>query len=167
MRFTTCYTGSWCQPSRASFLTGLLQSNQKTLRITDYPACEYDPEVLPFWPAHLRKHGYQTACIGKWHLGEDVGHGRDWDYSVIWDRGGPKSNSHRYYDNPLVRFNGGKRVPVGGYSTDRYTELAVDYIKGRGRAEKPWSALSAFRLPPMNTTLSHGRFPMLLWPKRT
>ncbi len=138
MRFTTSYTGAWCQPSRASFLTGLLQSNCKTIRITKYPACEYDPRVLPFWPARFREKGYQTACIGKWHLGADVGHGRDWDYSVIWDRGGPKSNSHAYYDNPLVRTNGGKRVAVGGYSTDRYTELAVDYLRGKGDSKKPW-----------------------------
>ena len=138
MRFTTSYTGSWCQPSRASFLTGLFQSNCKTLRITNYPECEYDPKALPFWPARFREHGYKTACIGKWHLGTDVGHGRDWDYSVIWDRAGPKENSHAYYYNTLVRYNGGERVPLGGYSTDRYTELAVDYIKEKKDNTQPW-----------------------------
>ncbi len=138
MRFTTSYTGSWCQPSRLSFLTGLFQSNAKSMRITNYPDCQYDPKVLPFFPARFREHGYQTACIGKWHLGTDVGHGRDWDYSVIWDRAGPKKNSHAYYENTLVRYNGGERVPLGGYSTDRYTELAVDYIKEKKENDKPW-----------------------------
>ncbi len=138
IRFTTSYTGAWCQPSRASFLTGLFQSNCNTIRITNYPECEYDPKILPFWPERFRKNGYQTACIGKWHLGTDVGHGRDWDYSVIWDRAGPKENSHAYYDNTLVRYNGGERVPLGGYSTDRYTELAVDYIKEKKDSAKPW-----------------------------
>ena len=138
MRFTTSYTGSWCQPSRLSFLTGLFQSNGKTMRITKYPDCQYDPKVLPFFPARFREYGYQTACIGKWHLGTDVGHGRDWDYSVIWDRAGPEENSHAYYENTLVRYNGGERVPLGGYSTDRYTELAVDYIKDKKDNDKPW-----------------------------
>jgi len=55
IRFTSCYTGAWCQPSRASVLTGLLQHRMKTLQITDYPNCTYDPEVLPFFPRVLRE----------------------------------------------------------------------------------------------------------------
>ena len=48
LRFTTCYTGTWCQPSRAGMLSGKLQHAQNTLRITNYPMATYDPEVLPF-----------------------------------------------------------------------------------------------------------------------
>lgn len=138
MRFTTCYTGAWCQPSRVSALTGLLQHAAKTVRVTDYPMAEYDPGQLPFFPSVMRKHGYQTACIGKWHLGEDVGHGRDWDYSVIWDRGGGRRDVGAYYHNTLVRTNGCERKPLGGYSTDRFTELAVEYIKTKKGGDKPW-----------------------------
>lgn len=138
MRFTHCYTGAWCQPSRASALSGMLQHAVQTLKITKYPMASYDPEQLRFFPSVLRKNGYQTACIGKWHLGEDVGHGRDWDYSVIWDRGGGRRNAGAYYDGTLVRTNGGERKPLGGYSTDRYTELAVDYIKQNQSSKKPW-----------------------------
>lgn len=136
MRFTKCYTGTWCQPSRASTLSGLLQHAVKSLQITDYPMATYDPEQLRFFPSVFRQNGYQTACIGKWHLGEDVGHGRDWDYSVIWDRGA--GNAGNYYDGTLVRTNGGEREPLGGYSTDRYTELAVDYINAKKTDDKPW-----------------------------
>lgn len=136
MRFTDCYTGAWCQPSRATALTGLLQHGVQTLKITKYPMASYDPEKLRFWPSVFRKNGYHTACIGKWHLGEDVGVGRDWDYSVIWDRGA--GNEYAYYNNTLVRTNGGPRKPLGGYSTDRYTELAVDYIKAKKKSDKPW-----------------------------
>ena len=136
LRFTTCYTGAWCQPSRASALSGLLQHAVKTLEITNYPMATYDPEVLRFFPSIFRKNGYYTACIGKWHLGDDVGHGRDWDYSVIWDRGA--GNAGAYYQGTLVRTNGGDRKPLGGYSTDRYTELAVDYINGKKNDDKPW-----------------------------
>ena len=139
MRFTTCYTGSWCQASRASALSGLLQHAVKSLTYTGkrHLVASYDPAQFRFFPSVFRKNGYETACIGKWHLGEDVGHGRDWDYSVIWDRGG-KRNVMAYYNNTLVRTNGGERKPLGGYSTDRYTELAVDYIKEKKHSEKPW-----------------------------
>jgi len=140
LRFETCYTGASCQMSRAMMLTGRLQHAIQGVDTSRYPACDYDPQVQPFWPANFRKHGYTTACIGKWHLGEDVGHGRDWDHSVIWDRSGPESNASAYYENTLVRYNGGPRVPLGGYSTDRYTELAVEYIQQQAQAQaaKPW-----------------------------
>ena len=139
VRFETCYTAAWCQPSRASMLTGKLQHNIESVRqLKPYPNTFYDPKAAPFWPAHFRKNGYSTACIGKWHLGEDVGHGRDWDYSVIWDRMGPKSNGFAYYHNTLVRTNGGERKPLGGYSTDRYTDLAVEYISKQKDEKKPW-----------------------------
>jgi arylsulfatase A-like enzyme len=139
MRFRTCYTGASCQMSRAMMMTGRLQHAIRSFDTRRYPACDYDPNIQQFWPANFRKNGYKTACIGKWHLGEDVGHGRDWDYSVIWDRAGPKENGSAYYYGTLVRYNGGERVPLGGYSTDRYTELAVDYIENRSLEDgKPW-----------------------------
>ncbi len=139
MRFRTCYTGASCQMSRAMMMTGRLQHAIQSFDTSRYPACDYDPKIQSCWPANFRRNGYQTACIGKWHLGEDVGHGRDWDYSVIWDREGPKKNGGAYYHGTLVRYNGSERVPLGGYSTDRYTELAVDYIENKSKdAGKPW-----------------------------
>lgn len=139
IRFSTCYTGASCQMSRAMMLSGRLQHSINGFDTSRYPACDYDPALQPFWPAQFRRQGYRTACIGKWHLGEDVGQGRDWDYSVIWDRCGPPQNKGAYYDNALVRYNGGPRVPLGGYSTDRYTELAVEYIRDRStNHDKPW-----------------------------
>ena len=138
MRFRTCYTGASCQMSRAMMLTGKLQHAIQSFDTRTYPGCEYDPEVQPFWPAAFRRQGYYTGAIGKWHLGEDVGQGRDWDYSVLWDRLGPRSNRSAYYHGTLVRYNGGERVMLNGYSTDRYTDLAVSFIEGRKNTEKPW-----------------------------
>ena len=138
MRFTTCYTGASCQMSRAMMMTGLLQHAIQGFDTSRYPACDYDPELQPFWPAGFRKNGYTTAAIGKWHLGEDVGQGRDWDYSVLWDRCGPKWNRSAYYEKTLVRYNGGERVPLNGYSTDRYTDIAVNYIRNAATNDKPW-----------------------------
>ena len=140
LRFTQCYTGTWCQPSRASALTGLLQHRLDSIKVTKYPMASYDPKKLPFFPSVLRKNGYETACIGKWHLGEDVGHGRDWDYSVIWDRGNAngRRNSMAYYHGTLVRTNGGPREPLGGYSNDRFTEIAEEYVRQKKKSSKPW-----------------------------
>ena len=140
LRFTQCYTGTWCQPSRASALTGLLQHSLDSIKITKYPMATYDPKKVPFFPSVLKENGYETACIGKWHLGEDVGHGRDWDYSVIWDRGTANGirNSNAYYHGTLVRTNGGTREPLGGYSNDRFTEIAKEYVRKQTSSSKPW-----------------------------
>jgi arylsulfatase A-like enzyme len=102
-----------------------------------YPGTEYDPKVLTFWPSVFRKSGYFTGIIGKWHLGPDHGHGRDWDFSAVWDHTNHACGD--YFLNQKISFNGGLPQAVGGYSTDNYTQYAVDFIQERGRDKKnPW-----------------------------
>ncbi|QDT11417.1 sulfatase-like hydrolase/transferase [Planctomycetes bacterium K23_9] len=139
IRFDRCYFGAWCMPSRASFLTGQLQHGVQTMRMAgQYPASSYDPAKCRFWPSQLRKSGYHTAQIGKWHTGVDTGNGRDWDHQIVWNRPGHPENAGNYFKNQIVTFNGVDRQ-VGGYSTDNYTDWAVDYIGGKDRdPTKPW-----------------------------
>lgn len=139
VRFTHCYTGAWCMPSRAMALTGRLVHGIQTLRmVKPYPNSKYDPKKCRFWPSDFRKKGYFTGLVGKWHLGSDFGHGRDWDWSVVWDRT-IKRNNYRYYNNQKVRINGGDPVDLGGYSTDRYTDYAEEFISQHGKdSGKPW-----------------------------
>lgn len=140
MRFTHAYVGTWCMPSRATLLTGHHQFGVESMRMVgEYPGSEYDPEKCPFWPSVFRAHGYQTAHIGKWHTGVDTGFGRDWDYQAVWNRPRHVDNAGNYYEKQLIEINGGKAQMVDGYSTDNYTNWAVDYIQGKHRdADKPW-----------------------------
>jgi arylsulfatase A-like enzyme len=140
VRFSHAYIGTWCMPSRATMLTGHQQYGIESMRMEgDYPGSAYDPEKCPFWPKVFRQEGYQTAQIGKWHTGVDTGPGRDWDYQVVWNRPRYPENSGNYFDNQLIETNGGKPVMTKGYTTDRYTDLAEDFIKGENRdGEKPW-----------------------------
>ena len=139
VRFTHCYTGAWCMPSRATALTGRLQHGIETMRMVGkYPGSTYDHEQCPFWPEVFRKNGYLTGVIGKWHTGADTGHGRDWDYSAIWDHTQPKIYGG-YYRNQKISFNGAAPEAVGGYSTDNYTRYALDFITERSKERsKPW-----------------------------
>ncbi len=139
VRFTQCYTAAWCAPSRATALSGKLQHGIESLRLTGgYPTFDYDPEQCPWWPSVFRENGWNTGIVGKWHTGSDHGHGRDWDYSAIWDHTQPAIYGG-YYSNQSISFNGGEPEFVGGYSTDNYTRWAVDYIKERAKEpDRPW-----------------------------
>ena len=141
VRFESAYIGTWCMPSRATMLTGLHQYGVESMRMEGkYPGSEYDPELCRFWPSVFREQGYQTAHIGKWHTGTDTGYGRDWDYQIVWNRPRHTSNAGNYYKDQMIETNGGEAVMTPGYSTDNYTDWAIEYIKGeKGRADdKPW-----------------------------
>ena len=140
IRFDSAYIGTWCMASRATLLTGHHQFAVESMRMVGkYPGGTYDPEQCPFWPAEFRRQGYFTAQIGKWHTGTDTGFGRDWDFQLVWNR--PKytdTAGHYYYDQPIT-FHGGETKNIERYSTDQYTDWAVDFIGGEGRdPDKPW-----------------------------
>jgi arylsulfatase A-like enzyme len=141
VRFERCYLGAWCMTSRATLLTGRLPHAIESMRMEgEYPGSTYDPELCPFWPSVFRRHGYHTAQIGKWHTGVDTGWGRDWDYQVVWNRPRFTDNAGAYYTGQILTINGvPQERPDPGYSTDNYTQLAVDYIQGKNREQdKPW-----------------------------
>lgn len=139
VRFERAYFGAWCMPSRASFLTGHLQHGVQSMRMDgQYPRSVYDPQQCRFFPAVFREKGYHTAQIGKWHTGIDTGNGRDWDHQIVWNRPGHPENAGNYFYDQIVTVNG-KDQPAPGYSTDNYTNWALDYIRGANRDEtKPW-----------------------------
>lgn len=140
VRFEYAYIGTWCMPSRATLLTGLHQFGVESMRMVgQYPGSTYDPEQSPFWPRVFRENGYFTAQIGKWHTGTDTGYGRDWDFQIVWNRPRyPETSQNYYYDQPIT-YQGGETKTLERYSTDQYTDWAVDLIRGEGRdADKPW-----------------------------
>ncbi|MEZ6139163.1 MAG: sulfatase-like hydrolase/transferase [Zavarzinella sp.] len=137
VRFDQAYIGAKCVPSRATALTGRLQfaatSNQDGTSVNGNL----------YWFPTIREKGYFTGMIGKWHWGagkkgaEAHQHGTSWDWSVIWDHPDPESGGY-YYDQKVM-INGAAPVPLGGYSTDRYTDYTETFIKERAKTpNKPW-----------------------------
>jgi N-acetylglucosamine-6-sulfatase len=72
----------------------------------------------------LQRAGYETAFIGKWHMGNDETRRRGFDYWVAM-KGQGQAN------DPLLNENGRSAI-VRGYVTDIFTERALDFV-GRAR----------------------------------
>jgi N-acetylglucosamine-6-sulfatase len=116
-----------CSPSRASILTGQY-AHKHTVVDNDAPL----PKDLVFFPTYLQQKGYQTAFLGKWHMGNtDDRPQPGFDHWISFRGQGV------YYD-PELNING-KRVkqPAGSYVTDLLTGYAIDWMNSR-KKEKPF-----------------------------
>ena len=126
-------TTSLCSPSRASILSGLYAHTHGVQNnFTEFP------KDLPSFPKRLHETGYETAYIGKWHMGEDNDEKRPgFDYWVSHKGQG------KYFD---TEFNvDGDRKVIPGYYTHIVTQLASDWIKKP--REKPWCLMLGHKAP--------------------
>ena len=122
-------TTSLCSPSRASILTGLYTHKHRVIDNN-----RLVPEGTLFFPQYLQRAGYDTAFIGKWHMG---GHHDDprpgFDHWISF-RG--QGNYLPPGPNYTLNFNG-KRVKQKGYITDELTDYAIDWLESRS-SDKPF-----------------------------
>ena len=114
MRFTDAHSPSAvCTPTRYGILTGCYCWRTRLKRgvLWTYNKPLIDADRLTV-PKLLKKHGYHTACIGKWHLGWDWpgkdgktpvegGEGYDVDYTQPINNG-PLTRGFDYYFGTAV-----------------------------------------------------------------
>jgi N-acetylglucosamine-6-sulfatase len=118
VRFDRAYVASsLCSPSRASFLTGTYPHTHGVVGNRS----ELDFEKTPTIASLLQDEGYETAMIGKWHMGQssDQRPGFDYWYSTP---------GHGRYIDPIFQEGKRKPVEVKGYSTDLITDRAIEFI---------------------------------------
>jgi len=107
-----------CSPNRATLLTGQFPTQHG---IIDNVARNRLSHRLATFPQTLRAHGYETAFLGKWHMGNDPTPRPGFDYWVGLPGQGRSLN-------PELFENGALRV-VPGYTTDLLTDRAVAFIR--------------------------------------
>ncbi len=137
--FENCFcTNSICTPSRATILTGQYSQTNGVLDLRG--RLEPDRQYLP---KLMKKAGYETAMIGKWHLKEEPA----FDYYCVL----PGQGS---YFNPILRGSGGKwpgnEKRFAGYdsrhSSDVIAGLSLKWLKSRDRS-KPFFLMHHFKAP--------------------
>jgi uncharacterized sulfatase len=127
-------TNSICGPSRAVILTGK-HSHINGFRMNG----ERFDGNQPTLPKYLKKLGYQTAIIGKWHLhGPPTG----FDY---WDILNDQGN---YYNPEFI--SGEDTTVVEGYATDLITEKGLAWLKQRQGSKEPFYLMVHHKAPHRN-----------------
>ncbi|PXA84237.1 acetylglucosamine-6-sulfatase [Caulobacter sp. D4A] len=120
-------TTALCSPSRATIFTGLY-AHQHRVVDNNHPI---RPDVT-FFPEYLQAAGYETAFIGKWHMGvEGDDPQRGFDHWISFKGQGD------YWPNGDGLNVNGERVPQKGYLTDELTDYAMDWLESR-EGDKPW-----------------------------
>jgi arylsulfatase A-like enzyme len=99
-------TASTCTPSRFALLTGKYAFRQKGTGILPGDAKLIIDPVVPTLPSEMRKAGYRTGVVGKWHLGLGDGEdGPDWNGKIS-----PGANEVGF-DSSFIMAATGDRVP--------------------------------------------------------
>ena len=141
LRFTSNYTAAAvCSPTRVALMTGRYPAR---LPIGLVEPLAYGDDSVGLPPAHptpaslLKRAGYETALIGKWHLGYlpehgPLRHGFDEFYGIL--SGGVDYFSHREPAGKLDLHEGNVTVNQAGYMTDLLTDRALQYLRRRHAA---------------------------------
>jgi len=124
-------TNSICGPSRAVIQTGKHSHINGFMRNGN----RFDGSQQTF-PKLLQKAGYETAIIGKWHLGTDP---QGYDHWQVLPGQGD------YYNPDFLSPDGKKQIE--GYCTDIVTDLAIDWLKQSRDAKKPFMLMCQHKAP--------------------
>lgn len=154
MKFTNFYANcTVSSPTRASLLTGMypdISGVPGVIRTHEEDSWGYLREDLPTLPDMLKKAGYNTAIIGKWHLGlasPNLPNERGFDFfhgflgdmmDDYW--------THLRFGNNYMRLNE-KEIKPTGHATDVFSDWAIDYLEGQQNEDKPFFLFLAYNAP--------------------
>lgn len=151
VRFTDCYaTAATCTPSRYSLLTGSYpwRNPRAAILAGDAPMI-IGPNELTL-PAALKRAGYATGAIGKWHIG--LGDGKiDWNGEI---RPSPQDVG---FDESFVMAATADRVPCVYIENGRVKNLdPADPLEVSYAKDNPFPEVPTGRTHPELLTMPHS-----------
>lgn len=140
-RFTSFYvTSGVCTPSRSSLMTGcyprrvnMHESDRRECVLFPVAKKGLNPKEVTIADL-LKEQGYATACIGKWHLGDQpeflpTSQGFDYYYGIPYSNDMGAKQRKKNPPLPLVRNKKVIEAPADQNTlTKRYTEEAIKFI---------------------------------------
>jgi arylsulfatase A-like enzyme len=147
--FTDAYCpNAMCSPCRASVLTGLIPSQHGIHTWIDSDFKDDWPETwnaikeFDTLPEKLAREGYDTALIGKYHLGDAESANDIFKKCVTMQIGHVQS----FYENDII--DGEEIYKHPGHSVDFFTDKAVEYIdQCSEEKEKPFFLFLTYPAP--------------------
>lgn len=148
MQFNNAFcVNAMCSPCRASVLTGLMPSQHGIHTWIDDRRMEKWP---PHWnsladlatlPEILKDNSYDTALIGKYHLGNPFAPQNGFDHWVTF----PHGHTRSFWGNEIIE--NGTRGRYDGHIVDYFTEKAVAYIGEQAKKEAPFFLFLPYNAP--------------------
>ncbi len=142
-----------CSPTRAALLTGRypdLVGIPGVIRMDPADNWGYLSPDARLLPAYLKKAGYHTALVGKWHLGlqaPNLPNDRGFDHFQGHLEGMMDDYyTHLRFGENFLRLNE-KPIQVEGHATDLTTDWAIQYLKSRQKAKDPFFLYLAYNAP--------------------
>ncbi len=172
LRFTQFYNTSRCCPTRAALMTGLYPHQAGVGHMIDgYAAARRAAFNSPAYSDHLAVHtptiaealrpaGYRTLMVGKWHLGyrpSEWPAARGFDRSFVqiegamnyWGYGpqGALPQGERGFGPMALDAQPYTPPKEGFFTTDAYTDHAIDFIREARRTAAPFFLYFAHNAP--------------------
>ena len=150
LRFEQAYVCPVCSPTRSSLMTARSPMRFGVMYHVIRPWLDYGvPLDEHFLPQSFAAAGYQTAMMGKWHLGHSrkayLPNARGFQYSYGHLNGAIDYFTHER-DGGLDWHRNGKAVREEGYSTDLIANEAATWIAQRDKS-KPYLLYVPFNSP--------------------
>lgn len=141
-------TNAICTPSRASILTGQFGQVNGVVDLSGRLAPENQ-----YLPIEIKKQGYETAMVGKWHLKHAPeafdyynvlpGQG-DYFNPTLYSREGGEKQKIRFEEDLVREVNA---IKYEGHSSDVITDISLNWLKNKRDKSKPFFLMHHFKAP--------------------